>query len=235
MPENDPSPLLPTGSGLESILPRLDLSAYLAALLVRADEHVAAREGALLIGDDVTARVHDEALARDLCVGLGRVADNTELPTITGQDQQIANFIWSPGHPQIADFNLEFDEFYKNELILLRLAGLGTALAQRYLDAALSAGASGPRITTPEKMRDAIDLAAERACAAYTAIAEQRRAATSRRWRRVTLHRCLIATGGVLLVVVNTVATPLITPIGALASATIGAGAAGSAANLIEI
>ncbi len=99
----------------------------------------------------------------------------------------------------------------------------------------MAASASGPRITTPEKMKDAIELAAETACATYTAIAERRRVAASRRWRRVTLRRCLIATGGVLIVVVNTVAMPVITPIGALASATIGAGAAGAAANLVEL
>lgn len=246
MPEND------SGGGLDvvadrevmvNLLPRLPLPAYLAAVLTQADEALIARDVALHAGDEDVARDREERVAGLLCVALTRAADEFRMPPGMQVGSDHARFLRGEQSP--ADVvGLTLDQFREQELHLLRLVGLSQGLAVTHLDAAFAAvltgadasmaGRPGAPVSSVAGVYDAFEAAAEAACATHQAMVRKRRAAEDRRWRSKVARRCVLAAGGVLIVVANAAALPFITPFGAAASAALGGGAAGAAANLIE-
>lgn len=233
MSEPDVERRAQTGFTLESVLPRLTLPAYLATVLTRTEEQLIARDVALHAGEDDVARAHDEEVAGLLCIALGRAADEVEIPPDIDLNPRVTTFLHGDKPPPGSDLTRE--EFRRQELALLHLVGLGRGLAEKYVTEAFALSAPpAMQIDSKARLEAAVNESAAAACEVHRSIAQQRRAAADQQRRRRFLRRLSVMGGGILIVVTNTAAVPLIGPFGLAASAALGGGAAGAAANLVE-
>lgn len=217
--------------GFADLLPRMSLPAYLAAVLTLAEEHLIQRDVAMHTGDESVAYDREEQIVGLLCTALTRAVDEYRVPPgieIAGHTEFLRGGQRPPSdHDNLATFR-------QQELDLLHLVGLSRGLATKHLDAAFDAvHQSSGVIESVADLAAALEQAATAACSTQQLLRRRREGVADRRRARKRTYRCVLATGGVLIVVANTAALTILGPLGA-ASLALGGGAAGAAANLIE-
>jgi hypothetical protein len=202
--------------------------------LSQAEDALLNRDVALHAGDDNIARDLEERAAGLACVALTRAADEFQFPTNVSVTQAHNDFLRS-GDNQEPIPGVKMDRFRTQEIHLLRLAGLSEELAARHFDGALDVFRLSPiSIRSTEDVQQALEAGANAACSTHELLVRNRRAAEVGRRRRRRLRRVLIALGGTVITVANSLAIPLIGSDAVGVSMVLGAGAAGAVANIFE-
>jgi hypothetical protein len=225
----------PTARPADPVM-HMALPNYLTMTLTQVEELLLRRDVALHDGDDDALAALDERISGLTCVGLTRASDDIDLPRDMVIGPEHMRFLREDSTPTNDNAGLSVAEFREREIALLRLIGLSNDLARTHVDQALR------MVRTKEvTVRDQLDVriavrdAATGACRAHDAILESRRTREKNRRQRLIHKRWAVALGGVTIVAADAAGDAL----GGMgfftaASATLGAGAAGAAANLIE-
>jgi hypothetical protein len=214
----------------------LALPNYLAMTLTQVDDLLLRRDVALHEGDYDAIRALDERISGLACAGLTRASDDLEVPSDMVIGPQHVRFLRRESTNDLDTGGLSVDEFREREIALLRMIGLSNDLATSHVDQSLNLVRTNDIV-----MRSRLDLlkavrdAASGACRSHDVIIESRQTREKNRRRRLTLKRWAVALGGATIVAAD-MAGDALGGLGFLtaASATLGGGAAGAAANLIE-
>jgi hypothetical protein len=169
-------------------------------------------------------------------VGLTRANEDLDLPSDLEIGPQHMEFL--RGQPDSNDntFQMSVNQFREREVALLQMIGLSHDLAAKHVDEALkTVRTNNFTIRSKSDLYTALRDAAAAACRTHDEILESRRTREKGRQRRLTLRRLAVAFGGAVIVAADAAGDAL-GGFGLLtaASATLGAGAAGATANLIE-